>query len=248
MNIDIHVVCWNEMQIVPFVVDYWKKIARRVYVYDNGSTDGTLEFLKKFDWIEVINFKTDGFNDQKHAEIKNNCWKGSDADWVWVSDFDECPYSEHFTEDIKWLEENGYSVVFPQWLDVISTTNVPEYKQGKLLHELVDGAIATRGDINKPTKVLFFKPNKVKEMNYSVGSHSCKPNGEIKMCSKLNTIHFKNLGIDYVLERYDKYRKRLSEVNRKNGWGYQYLLNDNAHKQWLAEHIKQARPIKDLLI
>lgn len=96
---------------------------------------------------------------------------------------------------------------------------------------MVDGAIATKGEINSPTKVLFFKPNKIKEMNYSVGSHSCRPVGEIKMCQKLNTIHFKNLGVDYVLKRYEKYRSRLSEINRKNGWGYHYLLDDNTHKK-----------------
>ena len=43
-KIDIYVLCWNEMQIAPFIVDYWKRVARHVYVYDNGSTDGVINY------------------------------------------------------------------------------------------------------------------------------------------------------------------------------------------------------------
>ena len=248
MDVDIYTICWNEMSIAPFVVDYWKRVARHVYVFDNGSNDGTVEFLNQFDWITIKHFDSEGFNDGIHAYIKNNCWKGSDADWVWVSDFDECPYSEDFKEDAKWLDDNGYSIVFPQWVEVISTTNVPEYQAGKMLHELVDGAIATKGDINNPTKVLFFKPSKIDEINYSVGSHYCNSIGDIKMCQKLNTIHFKNLGINYLLNRYGKYRERLSEWNKRNNCGYHYLFDDDKQIKRFEENLKNIKPIKDLLI
>ena len=44
-RIHVYVVCWNEMDILPFCVDYWKRYAEKVVVYDNGSTDGSLEFM-----------------------------------------------------------------------------------------------------------------------------------------------------------------------------------------------------------
>lgn len=39
--------CYNEIQILPFVVDYWKHMNAHVTVYDNESNDGSYEFLKK---------------------------------------------------------------------------------------------------------------------------------------------------------------------------------------------------------
>ena len=45
-KIHVYVVCWNEIDIAPFVVDYWKQYAQKVVVFDNGSTDGTIDYLK----------------------------------------------------------------------------------------------------------------------------------------------------------------------------------------------------------
>ena len=165
-----------------------------------------------------------------------------------MSDFDECIYSENIIEDIKWLDENGYTVVFPQWIEVISKTNVPEYQDGRLLHELVDGGIPLKSDVGHPSKVLFFKPSCISEMNYEVGAHTCSPKGNIKMCQKLNTIHFKNLGIEYILNRYSEYRPRMSKINLEKKWGYHYSLSNNVHKAYINDNIKNAKHIKDILI
>jgi len=53
MTVHVHTFCWNEMEILPFVVQYWKRFADKVFVYDNGSDDGSVEYLKKFDFVEV---------------------------------------------------------------------------------------------------------------------------------------------------------------------------------------------------
>lgn len=77
-NIVWYTLCYNEIMILPYMVDYWSKIARKVIVYDDNSTDGSVQYLKSFDWIEVREFpiETNGtFNDWINIEIKNNCWK-----------------------------------------------------------------------------------------------------------------------------------------------------------------------------
>ena len=38
----IYTLCYNEIRILPFVIDYWETYADRVIVYDNGSTDGSV--------------------------------------------------------------------------------------------------------------------------------------------------------------------------------------------------------------
>ena len=59
MKVDLYTLCWNEIKIIPFVIDYWKNIKEQidefhVYVYDNGEvksnflrTKSILDFYKK---------------------------------------------------------------------------------------------------------------------------------------------------------------------------------------------------------
>ena len=241
-SIDIYVLCWNEIQLAPFVVDYWKKVARHVYIFDNGSTDGSIEYFKKYSWISVNHFESDGFNDIIHKEIKNKCWKGSDADWVCVSDFDEVLYSEHFFDDVKWLDENGYTIVEPNWINCFSKTNIPQYEDDKLLHNLIDGGVIGG------SKKIFFKPSEIVDMNYGPGAHYCSPIGNVKIVNKLNVIHFKNLGYDYILNRNHMYRNRLSETNKKYGFGIHYTFSDEKYISDMENDYKSIKPIKDLLI
>ena len=30
MKIDLYTLCWNEMKIIPFVIDYWKNIKNQI--------------------------------------------------------------------------------------------------------------------------------------------------------------------------------------------------------------------------
>ena len=87
MSIDVYVLCKNEAEIAPFMIDYWKALAEdvNVYVYDAFSTDGTRDILSKHKWIHIIdNYENDGLDDNNHIIIKNNCWKNSNADFVMV--------------------------------------------------------------------------------------------------------------------------------------------------------------------
>lgn len=97
----IYTLCYNEMQILPFVVDYWKEYTSKVIVYDNGSDDGSVEFLKKHDWIEVRNFDTNGQKmNARNKELKNSVWKeakGKGVDFVQVCDIDEVLYSKNIS-------------------------------------------------------------------------------------------------------------------------------------------------------
>jgi hypothetical protein len=60
------------MDILPFVLDYWKRLPiTKAVVFDNGSTDGSVEYLKQYDWIEVRYFKTEGQNDTVQRHLHN---------------------------------------------------------------------------------------------------------------------------------------------------------------------------------
>lgn len=115
MKIYLYTLCWNEMDILPFVIDYWKHLGiTKAIVYDNGSTDGSVEFLSKYDWIEVRHFETKGMNDNKQKDIKNNCWKetkGKDIDFVIVCDMDEIIFSDNLNEILETMKKDNYNAM-----------------------------------------------------------------------------------------------------------------------------------------
>jgi hypothetical protein len=230
------------MKILPFVEDYWKRFARHVYVYDNGSDDGTIEFLSGFDWITVEHYETGGqLDDLAYLRIKNNEWKGSDADWVVVCDVDECVYSEDLFTELQKVTDEGCTLIKPNWVEAVST-KVPEYTEGKLLHEIVDGGI-----LNEGSKTLMFRPKDISEIRYEAGCHECRPIGKVKQCRALNIVHCKNLGVDYVMDRFKSYCDRMCENNKKYGYGFHYFTKREEYEKSHADMMDRVKPFKDLL-
>lgn len=241
MNIDVYCLCWNEAKIIPFVIQYWKRFARHVYVYDNGSDDGSIELLSQYpDWITVRRFGSDGFNDIVNKEIKNNCWKGSDADWVWVGDFDECLYSKDLEKILSDLESKGVDGISPQCVNVVSEV-FPDYDDKKLCHEICGGG--EWADNANSHKMTLFKPSKFTDINYGVGAHFCHPSGEHNIATLdkgIFFVHLCMLGIDYVVNKCKRNAKRLSDINRKYGLGIHYLRTESEiRKDFESKIIKE---------
>lgn len=253
MNIELYTLCYNEIKIMPFVIQYWNNIKNAVddfhaYVYDNGSNDGSVEYLKQYDWITVEHFNSDGFNDAVNRNIKNNVWKTSrerNVDFVIVCDFDECLYYPDIKYYFKCLKEKDDTVIQPIWCEAFTTT-FPKVT-GELLHKHQDVVFAINNDNpNNDSKSIVFNPNKIKEINYSVGAHTCCPTGDVHKDSTGFLIHLKHLSKDYVDDRYGEYSKRLSQINKKMHWGFQYDLSKAENDAWFDDKIKNAIPFKNI--
>lgn len=241
MNIDVYCLCWNEIKVLPFVIQYWKRFARHVYVYDNGSDDGSLELLAQYpDWITVIHYETNNtLNDIAYLQIKNNCWKVSDADWVCVCDMDECLYAKDIFGEIEKLEKEGVNVISPQWCDVWGD-KFPEYDETKLCHEVIGGVNPSMQ--SHLHKCILFKPCDIKEINYGIGAHTCHPVGDNPkidfLKDKLWLVHLKNLSADYRIERFKACAERLSDVNKKHGFGFHYNMKAEETRKEFEEGVK----------
>lgn len=224
MKIHAYILCWNEELLTPFMLDYYAKFVDKLHILDNGSTDKTLELIKKetrFE-IEIIPYNSDNkLNDQKHIEIKNNIWKESrgQADFVWISDFDEFPFALDMQKELQYMFDNQQTICYPEIYDLYSL-NFPDYQKDKLLHEIVQFGVHNQSF----GKQALFNPNKIKEINYSPGAHSCQPIGDVKYYDKhdIYLFHGKNISIDYVANRHIEYKKRLSAINKERGWGIHY--------------------------
>lgn len=226
-NIVWYVLCWNEMPILPFMIDYWKQIARKVIIFDDNSTDGTLEYLSTFDWIEVRPFpiKTDNtLNDEINFKIKNECWKeqrGKGVDFVIVSDLDEVLWSRNLYEEFNYYKQKNIAVVKPQAYDFVSL-HFPIHGN-QLLHD----QIKTCYRFEWYDKCILFSPDIVDEINYTEGAHSCSPQYDSSKYTDWNSgslymFHFKYLGLEYLLMKRYAIKNRLSQTNIDNKWSGEY--------------------------
>ena len=64
--------CFNESNMIKYVMPYWDRIKPdKLIVYDNMSTDNTVELLKQYPYVEVRTFDTGGkFCDKTNSRIK----------------------------------------------------------------------------------------------------------------------------------------------------------------------------------
>lgn len=254
MTIHLYTLCWNEMDILPFVIDYWKRLPiTKAVVYDNGSTDGSVEYLKQFDWIEVRHFETKGMNDEIQRDTKNSCWKESvgKCDFVIICDMDEVLYSNDIISELNFMKENGYNVLATNWYALCGDKK-PKYQNGVLLHEIIKTVYKQKinWQYNDIGKFMLFDPNSISEMNYDIGCHEANPKPLLKLYKSDNilAIHFnKGFGVDYFIERRKTMNKRLSDVNKKHGFCYEYGLPEEKIAQEYNSNKSKSFNIMELL-
>lgn len=211
MKLEAHLIHWNEDAIVQFVLNYWQRAGvDRLVIHDNGSTDLSVDFMKCFPFVEIEPFDTGGqFDDYMHQSIKNECWKSSDADWVYVGDFDEVPFhpvnlkkalSDHM--DCPIIQGCGYQMV--SW-------QKPARFPDRLIHEDERVRLMYLG----PNKVHFLQPSKVTDMGWGLGSHKCLPTASVTYVPDIAWFHMKDLGVEYLLKRNRQLYERLPEKVRE---------------------------------
>lgn len=247
--VDVHVLCYNEEKLVPFMLDYWAEFATNVYVYDNMSTDSSVELLlkeKRFN-VEIITYDSNNeLNDGIYLQLKNNVWKRSigKCDFIVMSDFDEVLFSNNIIGELKYMKDNGMTICLPKIFDMYSQ-EFPEYVPNLLLHETVNLGFP----FPQFGKRLLFNPNEIQEINYAPGAHSCNPVGNVKYYDRNNLflLHYKSLSIDYVLGRYKMYRERLSMLNINNKWGIQYSFEDQKSIDFFNDTYTKCINVKDYI-
>ena len=213
-----YTVCWNEEKILPLVFDYYDRFVDKFIIYDNHSTDRSKSIIASHKNARIVEFQSEGFNDIVQNEIKNNCWKTSrgHADLVIVCDMDEFLYHTNLPLYLQNMLSARTSLPEIEGYNMYSTFFPDKHR---LISEQVKNGI--RDDAY--SKKIIFDPHRIVEMRYSPGSHRAEPVGILRKGeNSAKLLHYKNLGLDYLTDRYNILSKRLSETNKQEGLGVHY--------------------------
>lgn len=234
MKIEVFAICYNEEKILPYFLRHYQQFAD-VIIYDNHSTDKSVEIIQKAGAKTVSYDSGNTLNDLRYIEIKNNCWKESKADWVIVCDSDEFVYCPDMLVSI--LKYTGFTAFEPTWYEMFSeqfpTTSGQIYDEVKMGYEAWP-------------KLNLFRPSEVKEINYEVGCHIVHPEGNVVLNfaeSPIKTLHMRHLGKQYIIYRNGMYAKRLSEINKQNKWGWHLAQSAEQLSKGFDEEIKLIRQV-----
>lgn len=221
MNIEAHIMVYNESETIHLTIKHYQQFCSKIIIHDNFSDDRTREVAEEMG-CEVQLFGIKGqLSDAEYTRLKNNCWKGSNADWVIVCDADEILYVTELSGTILltfgW---NVFSENVPRetWSEIQTGFHDPQY-----------------------SKLICFKPEAIKEINYVHGCHVAKPTGSVIYSDTVTPLfHYRNVGgSGRLIKRHALYRDRLSDWNKRWGCGSHYNYSDERRKlEWEEQYQK----------
>lgn len=188
MKIEIYTIVKNGEYIIPLYLKHYMTAFSGcvINIFDNNSTDRTVAICASAGCV-INNFpEYDVFIEQ---EFKNTIWKNSSADWIIVCDQDE----------LLMITQND--------LELMPAVNVIQFKGHNMVDQqnLRDPELFTHAFPSETyDKCCMFRKN-IQEINYSIGSHHCKP-VPIPRLSKL----------EYNLFHYNKHWFTLKDFCKKH--------------------------------
>jgi glycosyltransferase involved in cell wall biosynthesis len=217
MRIDLYATCWNEERMIPFFLRHYEPIVDRIVIFDDGSTDCSLELLAASPKVELRRLKQGESSILMQMEELNRCWKESrgGADWVMICDIDEHLY--HHKQLRGYLEQcksNGVTIINPIGYDMVNA-DFPE-ANSVLAKSIRRGIRSFLLD-----KKAVFDPSAIEEINYTPGRHIASPTGRLVFPPKreVKILHYKYLGLDYLMSRSADLNPRKTDFDRARGWG-----------------------------
>jgi len=233
VNIETHIITWNREDTIHLTVGYYLQLGR-VVIHDNFSNDNTRRICAALG-ADVRLFGMMGvLSDQAYLDVKNHCWKQSDADYVIIVDDDEILFNFELKEYLELEKECGTTIFRTQGYSMFSE-DVPRETFLEINTGIKD---------NKYSKLVIFDPKKVTDINYVYGCHEANPKGELKWSQfSYMLLHYNAIGgAQRMIDRHRLYEERRlkSPVNVRWGLGKEYGYSAESKRQWFKEHLEKS--------
>lgn len=213
MKIHVYSFCWNENPMVKFFLRHYEKFADKIIVYDQDSTDGTLDILKAHPLVELRKQDWSGLDDERFIDLVNSAWIGDSCDWIMWPDIDEILYHPNVfwalataTEDV--IRSKGYALISKSGFDGDDGRQIYEQVTTGYPQPNYDKCICWRSGI---------------KLSHSIGRHtysdSPRTNGVIGEDAKLKLFHCHYIG-GVAFTRAKNQRTYERCVKKSYGWNH----------------------------
>ena len=232
MPVHLYTISWNEADMLGFFFRHYDPWVDRYVVYDNGSTDGTLDLLRAYPKVELRKFERDNPDSfvLSHTRLQNIVWKESaqTADWVVITAIDEHLHlpGQPMKDYLQECQRDGVTCIPALGYQMIS-------RDMASLGERLCETRTMGAPFEIMSKLSLFNPTAVTETNYGVGRHGATPSGRIKLpvLDRLLLLHYKHLGYERTFQRKYFLKSGLGPTDLANKWGVQYLQTEAEFKK-----------------
>jgi glycosyltransferase involved in cell wall biosynthesis len=222
--------------MLPYFFRHYDPFVDGFFIIDDGSTDGSVEFLKAQSKVKLIKAdrKESSYIEQSHVFF-NQAWKESrsQADWIITCNIDEHIYHRNMEVYLQCCRQDGVTIIPAQGYEMVAL-EFPS-SQGRLCDEVRLGAQAQRlkGPSSLLNKIMVFNPQAIEEVRFVIGRHTAHPTGRVVYPDsvELKMLHYKFLGLDYAQQRYAELKTGLSLADMERGMGRQYMWDFGDVKQ-----------------
>ncbi len=241
MSIHLYAICWNEEAVIPFFLRHYETLVDRIIIYDDQSTDRSVELLRASPKVEVRPFvrEAESYLDA-HLILFETCWQESRgrADWVSLVDLDEFVFHPEWDQYLTAQKDAGVTVIQAHGYDMVSESFPPT--GAALLTTVLRGERDLHLD-----KTPLFAPDAIEQINHTVGRHRCSPVGRVVLPRQyqMQLRHYKTLGVEYLLARSHALATRLTNDDRARGWSIHYLRDDDSIRAQFQAQLARAEDL-----
>ena len=223
-RIHLYAVCWNDARTLPFFFRHYDPWVQRYVIFDDGSTDGSLELLRAHPRVEVRRFTWAHADSYVLSELEHydQAWKASrgEADWVVVCDIDEHIFHPDLPAYLARCLDQGVTAIPAIGYEMVSEA-FPESNERLCLTRTIGTPAA------EMSKLSVFSPGALEATGYAPGGHTASPVGRIVAPPRdeLLLLHYKLLGLEYAVDRHEALAKRLRQTDLERDWGHHWLAS-----------------------
>jgi hypothetical protein len=230
MQVDLYTRCWNDADMLGFFFQHYDPFVQRYVVFDDGSTDGSLDLLgahPKVDLRAMPEYSDPQSRVASGTSVLESCWKESrgNADWVIVTDIDEHLFHPRICEYLAACSSQGITIIPALGYQMVANDFPP-----------ADRPLCRTTTLGAPSHVMnklnIFRPDAIEATNFAHGRHTAALQGHVvaPMRDELLLLHYRFLGFERTQRRHELYAGRQRSKDLAMGWGVQY--------SWSREKLK----------
>ncbi|MBI2405511.1 glycosyltransferase family 2 protein [Candidatus Microgenomates bacterium] len=235
---------YNEEFMLPYWLRHYETIADRIFIWDGGSTDKTLEILSHHPKVTLLPRDEPGHSDHYYVTTlypQYEKYSRGVAEWVMIADADEFVYHPHVREVLKKAKKDGLQMIQCSGFSMISE-KLPR-KDGQIYDEIKTGI-----PDSFESKWTIFSPDIC--MRYRKGRHGTPYNRRQFMGSRdtgIKLLHYRYLTKEYIQKRERKNMKGIKIAYPGHTWSFtlggpRSMPNGEEMNiyQWLTKHRGEA--------